>query len=241
MGSVVDWLRQHDIASIAPPAVFQRGRRYAEDGRCAELGVGTDGVLHAKVTGSSGGRYSVIAIAGGPRLVAKCDCPAGRTANCKHIVCALITLHAQLALQDATTAPARPEPSGAALRDAPQLGRLMSREQLYAWAKAHGVTHWLSISVAIVPHFVPEPHEAVVDFMRRRMLPIAEFFGSDSRWSHVPRRFVDDLVTFLRGRAERAAAWRAEDNARTWPAASHPALAHYVEELTALRRVLRAD
>ena len=242
MGSVIEWLMQRDIASIAPPGIVQRGQRYAADGRCSALEVGTDGVLHATVGGSSEGEFKVIAIAGGPRLIANCTCPLGRTAICKHIVCALVTLRAQLETRKSTTKTAPSPPVGRGPdRDVPHLARSLPRQQVYAWAEAHGVTHWLSASVAIVPQLLAEPREAVVDFLRRRMLPIAEFFGADSRWSHVPERFVDDLVDFLNGRAERAAAWRTEEEALCWPEASAPALQHYVEELAALRGVMRTD
>jgi len=242
MGSVIEWLMQHEVASIAAPAVMRRGQAYAEDGRCSDLTVGSDGVLNATVTGSSGGAYKVIAIAGGPRLVANCGCPAARGRICKHIVCALLTLRAQLVLDKAKkTKRARGAAARVASDDGPKLGRFMSRQQLYDWGERHDVTHWLSVSVALVPHFLDEPREAVVDFLRRRMLPVAEFFGSDSRWSHVPARFVDDLVDFLTGRAERAATWRREDDARDWSPPAEPSLAHYAEELRNLRAVLRAD
>ena len=214
MGSVTEWLRQHTVTELAPPAVVERGRAYASAGRCVQLDLGPDGVLNARVEGSNGAQYKVVAI-GGARLVTRCSCPIGGSSPCKHVICALLTLSAQLAPAPAPASSARPgpaPPTGGA-----PLARNTPRVEVYAWAKARHVTHWLSISVAAVPQFLPTLREDPVDFLRRRMLPVVDFFGADSRWSHIPARFVDDLVAFLEARAARATAWHAEADARTWP------------------------
>lgn len=223
MDELARWLSGNRVEDLVDPLALTGGRMYLDPSRCMELIVGHRGAIRAKIYGH-GRHYAVTARAHKGELVSACSC-SFKGAMCRHVACALLAREA--ALREAGELGA---PSGDVARLRPET----SRDDLFAWAQARGMSHWLNASVAVVPTLA-SPSSPEVDFERRRNLPIAEFFGRESRWSHLPRAFAEDLAAFLEERATRVAAWRAASRERAWPE-PRPELAEAVAQVLAARQ-----
>ncbi|MCA9517427.1 MAG: hypothetical protein KC635_20945, partial [Myxococcales bacterium] len=238
MGSVTDWLEGHDVDDVVSSLVFARGRDLWIKGHAVSVRQRLDGILEAQIKGSKDALYDVTVVASRAQLVARCTCPF-EAMVCKHVVCALLAWKEEVRKKHDAELDAADDASGATPA---ALDRKTSRAAVFAWARERGVEHWLSASPAFVPQLRLAAKPASAELLRARMLQIVDFFGRDSRWSHISDTVVDHLVGFLDERARAVADHRPKDARRRWtPASDDVALERAVGALVALRASLRED